>query len=280
MVIYIVDKRKEIKIQKRLKEYRQYLNEKKIDFLIHINHELRTPLTLIYAPLKRLIDKKEYKGSPQYLMSQLQLISNQAQHMREIVDMVLDWNSMEAGYSKLKVQRCKLDGWIADIVKDFTDEAKEKGISIKLQMDTDIEEIWLDRQKCHTVLSNLLMNALKFSMPESCITINTRRLENKVRISVVDEGAGIQDSDNTGNKERGGGLRTLDGNGGGRNATCQEATAGITYKQKGTKYTALTDFEIFKLHEFSYTHSRINSDMGEKQIIFIYIQHHDRLLKR
>ena len=52
--------------------------------------------------------------------------------MREIVDMVLDWNSMEAGYSKLKVQRCKLDGWIADIVKDFTDEAKEKGISIKL----------------------------------------------------------------------------------------------------------------------------------------------------
>ena len=194
-VIYILNKRKEIKIQKRLKEYRQYLNEKKIDFLIHINHELRTPLTLIYAPLKRLIDKKEYKESPQYLMSQLQLISNQAQHMREIVDMVLDWNSMEAGYSKLKVQRCKLDGWIADIVKDFTDEAKEKGISIKLQMDTDIEEIWLDRQKCHTVLSNLLMNALKFSMPESCITINTRRLENKVRISVVDEGAGIQDSD-------------------------------------------------------------------------------------
>lgn len=111
------------------------------------------------------------------------------------MDMVLDWNSMEAGYSKLKVQRCKLDGWIADIVKDFTDEAKEKGISIKLQMDTDIEEIWLDRQKCHTVLSNLLMNALKFNMPESCITINTRRLENKVRISVVDEGAGIQDSD-------------------------------------------------------------------------------------
>lgn len=146
VVIYIIDKRKEIKRQKRLKEYRQYLNEKKIDFLIHINHELRTPLTLIYAPLKRLIDKKEYKESPQYLMSQLQLISNQAQHMREIVDMVLDWNSMEAGYSKLKVQRCKLDGWIADIVKDFTDEAKEKGISIKLQMDTDIEEIWLDRQ--------------------------------------------------------------------------------------------------------------------------------------
>lgn len=189
--------RKEVKIQKRLKEYRQYFNEKKIDFLIHINHELRTPLTLIYAPLKRLIDKNETQGLPSYLMPQLQLIFNQAQYMREIVDMVLDWNSMEAGYSKLKIQKCKLDEWITNIVKDFTEEARQKGICIKLQMTTDIEEVWFDKQKCHTVLSNLLMNALKFSMPESCITINTRKLENKVRISVVDEGIGIQDSDIT-----------------------------------------------------------------------------------
>lgn len=189
--------RKEVKIQKRLKEYRQYFNEKKIDFLIHINHELRTSLTLIYAPLKCLIDKNETQGLPSYLMPQLQLIFNQAQYMREIVDMVLDWNSMEAGYSKLKIQKCKLDEWITNIVKDFTEEARQKGICIKLQMTTDIEEVWFDKQKCHTVLSNLLMNALKFSMPESCITINTRKLENKVRISVVDEGIGIQDSDIT-----------------------------------------------------------------------------------
>ncbi|MCY6351275.1 hybrid sensor histidine kinase/response regulator transcription factor [Bacteroides fragilis] len=189
--------RKEVKIQKRLKEYRQYFNEKKIDFLIHINHELRTPLTLIYAPLKCLIDKNETQGLPSYLMPQLQLIFNQAQYMREIVDMVLDWNSMEAGYSKLKIQKCKLDEWITNIVKDFTEEARQKGICIKLQITTDIEEVWFDKQKCHTVLSNLLMNALKFSMPESCITINTRKLENKVRISVVDEGIGIQDSDIT-----------------------------------------------------------------------------------
>ena len=195
--MYIFNIRKEVKIQKRLKEYRQYFNEKKIDFLIHINHELRTPLTLIYAPLKCLIDKNETQGLPSYLMPQLQLIFNQAQYMREIVDMVLDWNSMEAGYSKLKIQKCKLDEWITNIVKDFTEEARQKGICIKLQMTTDIEEVWFDKQKCHTVLSNLLMNALKFSMPESCITINTRKLENKVRISVVDEGIGIQDSDIT-----------------------------------------------------------------------------------
>lgn len=64
-----------------------------------------------------------------------------------------------------------------------------------MQLDPNIEEVWFDRQKCHTVLSNLLMNALKFSMADSCITVCTQRFEDKFRISVVDEGTGIQDSD-------------------------------------------------------------------------------------
>lgn len=46
--------------------------------------------------------------------------------MREIVDMVLDWNSLEASYSKLKIQRNKLNEWLTDIIKYFADEAKEK----------------------------------------------------------------------------------------------------------------------------------------------------------
>lgn len=115
--------------------------------------------------------------------------------MREIVDMVLDWNSLEASYSKLKIQRNKLNEWLTDIIKYFADEAKEKGIYIKLQLDPNIDEVWFDRQKCHTVLSNLLMNALKFSMADSYITVCTQRFEDKFRISVVDEGTGIQDSD-------------------------------------------------------------------------------------
>ena len=39
------------------------------------------------------------------------------------------------------------------------------------------------------------MNALKFSMADSCITVCTQRFEAKFRISVIDEGTGIQDSD-------------------------------------------------------------------------------------
>ena len=89
---------------------------------------------------------------PQYLIPQLQSIFNQAQHMREIVDMVLDWNSLEASYSKLKIQRNKLNEWLTDIIKYFADEAKEKGIafvplSITFDNDTYKDGIEISRSE-------------------------------------------------------------------------------------------------------------------------------------
>lgn len=54
---------------------------------------------------------------------------------------------------------------------------KRKEICIQLQIDPNIEEVWFDKQKCQTVLSNLLMNALKFSKANSNITVSTQRLE-------------------------------------------------------------------------------------------------------
>ena len=141
------------------------------------------------------MDKSEMQGLPQHLIPQLQLLFNQAQHMREIVDMVLDWSSLEADYNKLKIQKTQLNEWVTEVIKDYMNEAKEKEICIQLQIDPNIEEVWFDKQKCQTVLSNLLMNALKFSKANSNITVSTQRLENTVRISVIDEGSGIEDSD-------------------------------------------------------------------------------------
>lgn len=87
-----------------------------------------------------------------------------------------------------------MNEWVTEVIKDYMNEAKEKEICIQLQIDPNIEEVWFDKQKCQTVLSNLLMNALKFSKANSNITVSTQRLENTVRISVIDEGSGIEDS--------------------------------------------------------------------------------------
>lgn len=191
-ILRFLSLKKDKKMKEQMKEYRQFINEEKINFLININHELRTPLTLIYAPLKRLVNKRNDDFDSDYIVTQLNTIFKQAKRMKEIINMVLDLNKLEAGLDEMKLQKHILNKWITELSEDFKSEAKEKNIRICLQLDNQIDYVSFDEWKCQIILSNLLMNALKFSGNDSTITITTLLCEDKVRISITDEGIGLQ----------------------------------------------------------------------------------------
>ena len=187
--------RKSGKIRKNMFAYKQQVNEDKINFLINVNHELRTPLTLIYAPLKRLIEQGESVCKPE-AYSQLQLIYRQAGRMYNIINMVLDLNRVESGYSQMKMGQHSLNQWIKCTTDEFENEAREKDITINYHFDQNINTVWFDEWKCQIVLSNLLMNAIKFSQEETTITVSTLLTpNNRIRISVSDEGIGVPEEE-------------------------------------------------------------------------------------
>lgn len=194
-VIYLILKKKANRLKREMKEYEQTVNKEKIDFLINVSHELRTPLTLIYAPLKRLIDKSQDDFSPTFVKNQLYTIYKQARQMKNIINMVLDLNRLNVGPEALNKQPHQLNNWIRNITEDFNTEWEEKDIEVKFQMDEKIGFIWFDEWKCQIILSNLLMNALKFSEPHSQITLSTTLIEKKARVSVTDEGIGLRNVD-------------------------------------------------------------------------------------
>ena len=66
----IARRRRNRKMKWQMKEHTNKMNEEKVRFLINISHELRTPLTLIYAPLKRILDKNSW-NEPENLKGQL-----------------------------------------------------------------------------------------------------------------------------------------------------------------------------------------------------------------
>ena len=90
-----------------------------------------------------------------------------------------------------------LNQWINDIGNDFLNEFSAKNIRIDYHFDNDISEVSFDRTKCEIVLSNLLMNALKYSVPNTLVTISTcfLREEQMVRVAVSDQGIGLKDVD-------------------------------------------------------------------------------------
>lgn len=187
-------KRKEEKLKWAMKEHEQQVYEEKVRFLINISHELRTPLTLIYAPLSRILKSLSADDS-QYLP--LKAIYRQTQRMKDLINMVLDVRKMEVGESKMHIQPHPLNKWIEHVSQDFISEGEARNIHIRHKLDPQIENVSFDKDKCETILSNLLINALKHSPEQSEITIVSELLpqEGRVRISIIDQGKGLQQVD-------------------------------------------------------------------------------------
>lgn len=186
---------KEKAMKEKIRQFKLQTNEEKINFLVNINHELRTPLTLIYAPLKRLAGKESKELSSPDSQKLFRIVYNQALRMKNIINMVLDMNRLESGTDNLKMQRYKLNDWVKQVTDDFENEWKEKNIQIAFQPDHRIEEVWFDEWKCQIVLSNLLMNALKFNKEGGKTSISTELRENYVRVSIADQGIGLSHLD-------------------------------------------------------------------------------------
>lgn len=148
-------KRKEERLKWVLSEHEYKVNEEKIRFLINVSHELRTPLTLIYAPLKRIISSIR-PDDPNY--KQLTTAFRQSQRMKDLINMVLDVRKIEVGKGKLNLQEYQLNDWIKEVGSDFADESE--GL-IEYDFDPQIEKVPFDKEKCWTILSNLLINAFK-----------------------------------------------------------------------------------------------------------------------
>lgn len=188
-------RRKEKKMQWLINLHEQKINKEKIQFLINISHELRTPLTLAYAPLKRILDRKEWEIPENNTGRELNAIYKQLHRMRELINMVLDQNSISEGENSLRKAPHSVNEWIETIADDFREEMKEKKIHLKLQLDKRNPVAAFDAIKCRAVLSNLLMNALKFSTSGTEITVKSEMIEQRIRISVCDEGIGLDNVD-------------------------------------------------------------------------------------
>lgn len=186
--LYLIRK-KESKLKWAMKEHEQQTYEEKIKFLINISHELRTPLTLIYAPLKRLLDQHVLYSDT------LNGIYKQTKQMKNIINMVLDLNKM--GQTQLSITKSPyhLNEWIREVSEDFRSEFAAHQMTLTYQLDDAVGIIPFEKSKCEIVLSNLLMNALKFSHPGTTVTVSSHLEGDYVRVSVSDQGIGLQNTD-------------------------------------------------------------------------------------
>ncbi len=166
----------------------QQVNDLKTRLLNMASHELNTPLTPLRLQL-RVLRERHLGDLNERQQRAVDLVDRNVERLADLVHEILDVARLQGGGLKLDRKPTKLTD-IANEIRDmFSQMVEEQGVSFEV----DLPDITLDADadRLVQVLSNLVSNALKFT--ESSVVIHGE-VENEVRITVEDDGAGLTEA--------------------------------------------------------------------------------------
>ncbi|WP_372790930.1 sensor histidine kinase [Paraconexibacter sp.] len=167
----------------------------KSNFLATMSHELRTPLNGIIGFAELMHDGRVGPVSDQHreYLGDILVSSN---HLRRLIDDVLDLSKIEAGKIDLRPERVDCGAVVEEVCDVVGSLAVRKNIDLQVDVDPTISPLDLDPGKLKQVLFNYLSNALKFTPEGGTVSVTaTREPEDRFRIVVEDNGPGISEED-------------------------------------------------------------------------------------
>lgn len=174
------------------KELRE-LNKLKDEFLNIAAHDLRNPLNSVLCTCRIILEdvaKNEYE-SEKYLVQDVNSIIHSCQHMLDLINNLLDLAKIEAGRINLNLDHRDLNLLIRELAESVEPLAQRKHIRIILPDDRSPVYAVMDKEKIWQAMNNLLSNAIKFTDPGGIITLELKKQESWVIVTVTDTGRGI-----------------------------------------------------------------------------------------
>ena len=170
----------------------------KTDFLAMVSHELRTPLNAILG-MAQLMSSSNLS---QMQKDQLEVIISSGKSLLGSMGDLLDCAKLDLGPTEFSLQCTDLENFLAEAVQEFRHEHIEAATEIEVRLEHDPvtpKKLYIDRDKIHQVIYNLLINALRFTSAGN-IQIKTKCLQQNhneavICMTVEDSGSGIQKSE-------------------------------------------------------------------------------------
>jgi signal transduction histidine kinase len=198
-------------LESRVNERTQQLQEayedlKKLDtmkdaFLSSVSHELRTPLTSIRSFSEILLSYDEV--APEDRREFLEIINSESERLTRLINDLLDLSRIESGKMVWHDDLMSLAEVIRETARTQHCALGEKSLRLTLDLPEDLPFVFADRDRIHQVVANLLGNAIKFSFEGGEIRMGAEVFEGKrsreasewIKVSVSDEGVGIEEKD-------------------------------------------------------------------------------------
>jgi signal transduction histidine kinase/ligand-binding sensor domain-containing protein/DNA-binding response OmpR family regulator len=251
----------------QLKEQSEKLKEMdkvKSRFFANISHEFRTPLTLIIGPLEQML----YDSSDNKQKKKLNLMLRNSQRLLGLINQLLELSKFESGKVKLQAGRQNIIPFLKGIVANFVPLADQRELDLTFQAEAEDITLYIDAEKLENIMSNLLINALKFTPPGGKITV-TVRLDNEYFPEEINNQKFLREGPDA---SRGGFLeKSPPGRGGFLKISVSDTGPGISREQ------LVHIFDRFYQSDSAYEHREKGSGIGLALVKELVQVHHGKI---
>ncbi len=180
-----------LSIQTILKQKK--LSEMKNDLINNMTHEFKTPISTIALACEALKDKDVQKSEDMY-NTYINIIDEENKRLGTMAEQILQQAVLEKGKLKLNKELIDIHDLLQEAVNRKTLEVQSKGGKIETQFKAQQSMVLGDVTHLSNVFINLLDNAIKYTVQEPEIMVNTINKNNYILIRVSDNGIGISKS--------------------------------------------------------------------------------------
>lgn len=164
----------------------------KNDFISSVSHELRTPLTSIKGWALTIKDPQ----TDQALLNQgLDIISNESDRLKDMVDELLDFSKFVSGNISLHIEQVDLFSLMTFIHSHMESRAMHENKVLVVEKNPQMGFLYGDVNRLKQVLINLMDNAFKFTEKGDTIRLIVEKTKSHVTFIVEDTGIGINDQE-------------------------------------------------------------------------------------
>lgn len=169
-------------------------------FVSNVSHELRTPLTSLRAYIDALSEGawKDPEIAPKFL----EVTQEETERMIRMINDLLSLSRMDRGVSRMDLEWVNLNDFVAHILNRFdmiVKNDKKKGEKKKYTIKRELckQALWveIDTDKMMQVVDNIINNAIKYSPDGGVITVKLVQKQDRVILSISDQGLGIPRKD-------------------------------------------------------------------------------------
>jgi PAS domain S-box-containing protein len=177
------------------------VNRLREQLLYSVAHELRSPL-MVLENFVEMLDAPYPPLNETEFVQILGMARRTVRRMRSLMEDLLSAGSIQSGHFVVAPRRTKLRTIIDEALEIVTPSMDARGQTIEIDVPCDADRVLADRRYARQVVSNLLVNASKYSPEQSLVRVFAQLAGNMVRTTVADQGPGIPPEQQAGLFER------------------------------------------------------------------------------